>query len=189
MNLQQLNWKTHLSNAGITAPSEWFKVFNTWIPDGPEVFIDVTDYRHVGEGPVILLAGHKANFSLDQTGMRMGLLYDMRQPLETSNADKLKSTLKRLLEGAARLEDDATFAERPVFDAGDLKLVVNNRAVAANTEANFSALKDEATPLLDAVLGAGNYSVSRDLDPKQRLALNIKAKGAVGVKAALAKLG
>lgn len=188
MNLQQLNWKTHLSKQGAAVPAEWFKVFNTWIPDGPEVFIDVADYRHVGEGPVILLAGHKASFSLDQTGLRQGLLYDMRQPLEGSNDEKLKATLKRLLEGAARLEDDAGFSERPQFDAGDLKLVINNRAVAANTEANFAALKDAATPLLNALFGAGNYSVSRDGDPKQRLALNIKTKAPVAVKAALARI-
>jgi hypothetical protein len=188
MNLQQLNWKIHLSNSPSTEPSEWFKVFNTWIPDGPEVFIDVADYSHVGEGPVILLAGHKASFSLDLTGGRLGLLYDMRQPLEGDNATKLRGNLKRLLEGATRLEADATFKTAPAFDAGDLKLVLNNRAIAANTEANFNALKAEVAPLLDSLLGAGQYSVSRDTNPKQRLTLHIKSKGPVSAKAALGKL-
>jgi len=189
MNLQQLNWKIHLLNPGKTKPPLWFKAFNTWIPDGPEIFIDVADYSHVGEGPVTLLAGHYANFSLDNTGGRLGLLLDRRQPQDGGNADKLHAGLKSLLTGAARLEQDATLEGTAEFDAGDLKLVVNNRAIASNTEADFSLLKAEVSPLLDVVLGAGNYTVSQDPDPKQRLTLHIKAKGAVKVGDALAKLG
>ncbi len=189
MNLQQLNWKILLRNPEATQTPEWFKVFNTWIPDAPEVFIDVADYRHVGEGPVILLAGHKASYSLDSAGGKLGLLYDVRQPLEGENAAKLASTLKRLLEGALRLEGEATFAVKPSFDAASLKLVVNNRAIAPNTEEGFAELKASAAPLLDTLFGAGNYSVTRDLDPKQRLALNVTGKSALAVQAALAKLG
>lgn len=189
MNLQQLNWKIHLRNPGDTHSETWFKVFNTWIPDAPEIFIDVADYSHVGEGPVYLLSGHHANFVLDKTHGRLGLVYDRRQPMEGGNADKLRATLRDLVKGAVRLEEDATFHSKPVFDGGDLKLVVNNRGIAPNTEAQFAALQAEVKPLLDAVLGAGAYAVSRDADPKQRLNLSVKSKAALTAKDLLAKLG
>ncbi len=189
MNLQQLNWKMHLSNPGDTHSETWFKVFNSWIPDAPEIFIDVADYSHVGDGPVYLLSGHHANVILDKTHGRLGLVYDRRQPMEGSNADKLRATLRDLVQGAVRLEDDATFHTKPVFEGGDLKLVINNRGIAANTEANFAALQAEVAPLLDAVLGAGAYLITHDADPKQRLNLNVKPKAAVSAKDILAKLG
>jgi hypothetical protein len=39
------------------------------------------------------------------------------------------------------------------------------------------------------VYGAGAYTLSRDLDPKQRLTVHVKAKASPATQAALAKLG
>src|SRR4051812_37318649 len=104
MNLQFINWKLHLENPAEAEPDEWFKVFNGWIPDSPEIFVDVADYRHVQDGPVTILVGHYVNYSLDSTGRRLGLLYDYKHPMEGGNRDKLRSSLLGLLRVAKRLE-------------------------------------------------------------------------------------
>src|SRR5882724_7078916 len=56
-------------------------VFHRWIQDRvcPEMLIDVADYRHVPNGPGVMLIGHEANYSLDQTKGRLGLLYSRKQ--------------------------------------------------------------------------------------------------------------
>ncbi len=60
---------------------EAIPIFHRWIQDHvcPELLIDVADYRHVPNGPGVMLIGHEANYSLDMTKGRLGLLYNRKQ--------------------------------------------------------------------------------------------------------------
>jgi hypothetical protein len=178
MDLQYLNWKVYLDDAAETEPDEWFKVFNGWIPDSPEIFIDVADYKHVQDGPVVILVGHYLNLSLDHTGRRLGLLYDYKHPMEGSNEDKLKSSLLGLLRAAKRLEDETGFGHRPKFKAGELRLIVNSRAIAPNSAETLEAVKPELAKVLDRVFGEGAFTVEHQADPRQRFMVEVKATGA-----------
>lgn len=189
INLQNIQWKLHLDEATVGDPHDWFKVFATWIPDSPEVFVDVADYTHVVDGPVIFLSGHNTCYSLDKTSGRHGLLYERRQPAEGTNPEKLRESLRTLLEHATRIEGDATFKVKPKFLAGDVKFIVNNRAIAPNNDATLEAVKPELSALLDTVYGAGNYTLEREQDVRQRFMVHVKAKAPVTVAEALAKLG
>jgi hypothetical protein len=188
MELQNIQWKIHLENAGAAKPQEWFQVFNTWIPDPAEIFVDVADYSHVEDGPVILLSGHETFYSLDGIGRRLGLLYDRRQPLAGSEAGKLKATLSAVLNAAVRLENDAGFSEKPRFLAGDLLFAVNNRALSPNNEATLAAVKPELEALLGKVYGAGGFSLEREPDARQKFAVRIKAKAPLSAGEALKRL-
>ena len=190
MDLQNIQWKIHLADGYSADAHEWFKVFGTWIPDSPEVFVDVADYSHVQDGPVIFLSGHAVCYSLDAVGKRLGLLYERRQPAaEGSNPEKLNESLSSLLKHAAMLESDATFKNKPKFVAGDLKFIVNNRAIAPNNDATLAALKPELEALLNKVYGTGDYTITRAPDVKQRFIVHVKAKAPVTVTEALKKLG
>jgi hypothetical protein len=149
----------------------------------------VADYSHVQDGPVIFLSGHNECYSLDSTGRRHGLLYERRQPAEGTNAEKLTTSLKTLLAHAALVEGDATFKVKPKFLTGDVKFIVNNRAIAPNTDETLSTVKPELDALLSRIYGTGGYTLEREVDPKQRFIVHVKAKSAVTVADALKKLG
>jgi hypothetical protein len=189
INLQNIQWKLHLDEATVGDHHDWFKVFGTWIPGSPEVFVDVADYSHVTDGPVIFLSGHNEAYTLDKTTGRHGLLYERRQPVETDNAQTLHDSLKTTLAHAALVEGDATFKTKPKFLAGDVKFIVNNRAIAPNNDETLAALKPELDALFTTVYGAGNYTLAREQDPRQRFMVHVKAKTPVSVAEALAKLG
>ncbi len=189
MNLQNIQWKLHLAEGSAPDPHEWFKAFGTWIPGSPEVFVDVADYSHVQDGPVIFLSGHNVVYSLDGVGRRLGLLYERRQPAEGSNPEKLHESLTSLLKHAALLEADATFKDKPKFLAGDLKFLVNNRGIAPNNDATLAAVKPELDALLNKVYGEGAYTLTREPDARQRFTVYVKAKAPVTVAEALKKLG
>jgi hypothetical protein len=178
MDLQYLNWKVYLDNEAETEPDEWFEVLNGWIPDSPEIFIDVADYKHVQDGPVVILVGHYLNLSLDHTGRRLGLLYDYKHPMEGSNEDKLRSSLLGLLRAAKRLEDESGFGHKPKFKAGELRFIVNSRAIAPNSAETLEAVKPELAKLLAKAFGEGAFTVEHDADPRQRFMVEVKAKGA-----------
>ena len=97
INLQNIQWKLHLDESAVGTPHEWFKAFAPWIPDSPEVFVDVADYAHVEDGPVVFLSGHNVCYSLDSAGRRHGLLYERRQPAE-GTAVVFELTTQRELE-------------------------------------------------------------------------------------------
>ena len=180
MNLQYLNWKIYLDNPAEAEPDEWFKVLSTWIPDAPEIFIDVADYKHVPDGPVTLLVGHYVNYSLDATGRRLGLLYDYKHPVEGDNGEKLRTSLLGLLKVAKRLEDDAGFAAhgKPKFNTSELRLIVNSRAIAPNSPATLEAVKPDLVKVLAQAFGEGGFAIEHLTDPRQRFSVQVSAKGA-----------
>lgn len=178
MDLQYLNWKLYLENPEEAEPDEWFKVFNGWIPDSPEIFVDVADYKHVQDGPVVVLVGHYLNLSLDHTGRRLGLLYDYKHPMDGSNEDKLRSSLLGLLRAAKRLEDEPGFASRPKFKAGELRLIVNSRAIAPNTAESLEAVRPDLLKVLEKAYGAGGIALEHLADSRQRFTVQAAATGA-----------
>ncbi len=176
VNLQYLNWKIFLENPAEAEPEEWFKVLNGWIPDSPEVFLDVADYSHVNDGPVMVLVGHFLNLSLDANFRRPGLLSDHKQPMEGTNAEKLKSTLLGLLRAAKRLEGEAGFSRKPRFKASELRLIVNSRALAPNTPETLEAARPDLVKIFSAAYGDGGFSLEHDPDPRQRFQVTATSK-------------
>ena len=188
MNLQYLNWKIFLENPAEAEPEEWFKVFSTWIPDAPEIFIDVADYKHVPDGPVILLVGHYVNYSLDATGRKPGLLYDYKHPVEGTNEEKIRTSLIGILQVAKRLEEDAGFKHKPKFKTGELQLIVNSRAAAPNTPATLEAVKPDLAQVLSKAFGEGAFTLEHLTDPRQRFSVRISAQGAPDPAGAIKRL-
>jgi hypothetical protein len=189
MNLQNIQWKLHLAEGSASDPHDWFKAFATWIAGSPEVFVDVADYSHVEDGPVVFLSGHIVCYSLDGTGRRLGLLYERRQPAEGSNTEKLKESLASLFKHAQLLETAESFKDKPKFLAGDIKFIVNNRGIAPNNDATFQVLKPELEALFGKVYGAGAFTLTREPDARQRFIVHVKANTPGTVAEALKKLG
>ncbi len=189
--IENINWKIFLDNPEAAKPEELFRVFNGWIPDSPEIFIDVADYQHVGDGPLVLLSGHYVNYVLDSMEGRLGLLYDRRQPYDVNldNVARLKQSLLDTLRAAKRLADDASFPEKLKFFTGELRLVMNNRALTPNTPEAFAALQPHLAKALEAVFGANGFSLDYSQgDARRRLTVTVKVKSAPSLENAIAAL-
>ena len=67
-------------------------VFHRWIQTHkvPELLLDVADYRHVPEGPGVILVAHEAIYGIDQVGNRNGLLYNRRTAMAVEPLDALR---------------------------------------------------------------------------------------------------
>src|SRR5262245_46358047 len=103
-------------------------VFHRWIQERvcPELLIDVADYRHVPNGPGVMLIGHEANYSLDNTKGRLGLLYSRKQPGGGAQ-DNLRQAFDAALAACRLLEQEPAFAAKLLFDAGNCEFSVNDR--------------------------------------------------------------
>lgn len=186
MNIQKINWKLNFTNAATAKPEDFFRIFNTWIPDSPEIFIDVADYRHVQDGPLTLLAGYHADFVLDHGDRELGFLYCRKSAMEGDNAQKIKQTLKDFLKGCERLTADATFGGKLAFETDSLVFTINDRALVPNTKESFDAIK----PLLQDIGNKiyGSADLVPDSDSRRRFSVRIVGKNAPDLSAMIASV-
>ena len=176
-SLQRINLKFYLEDPASLSAEEAFRIFNTWIPTTPdEVLIDVADYSHLDEGPLTLLVGHEANYSLDNHSAELGLLYSRKQPADGDLSERLTSALKAALTACRRLEEEPSLAGKIKFRSGDVFLVANDRLNAANDDAGENALRAALDPVLAQLFAGAEYSVERDPAPELRLNLRIRCQ-------------
>ncbi|MBM3794484.1 MAG: hypothetical protein FJW31_10520 [Acidobacteria bacterium] len=159
-------------------PGPAIAVFHRWIQESelPELLIDVADYRHVPDGPGIVLMAHDAVYALDQTKGRLGLLYTRRSvdPAETAPA-RLQNALAAAHRAASLLEAEPEFAGRLRFEARSIEVSVNDRLLAPNTDASFAELEPVLRVAVDAEWGAGSYRVERSGSPRELLTATVSA--------------
>ncbi len=175
--LQRINVKFYLEDPASLSAQEAFRIFNSWIPTTPsEVLIDVADYSHLAEGPLTLLVGHEANYSLDNHSAEMGLLYSRKQPAAGDLTERLASTFKAALTACRRLEEEPSLAGKVKFRGGDVLLIANDRLNATNDETGENALRAALSPVLTLLFAGAEYAVERDLAPERRLNLRIRCQ-------------
>lgn len=149
--------------------------FHRWIQESvcEELLVDVADYRHVPAGPGIVLVGHEANYSLDQRGNRLGLLYNRKAVLDGSSSDNIAQALRSALEACRRLEDELPPPAGLRFDAGQLEICINDRLLAPNTEETFLALRPAIEQALAQFYGREPLAIGRVGEPRERLRLAV----------------
>ena len=143
--LQHINVKIFVADAFSIKLADAVPVFHRWIRDNvcDEMLVDVADYRHVPEGPGVMLIGHQANYSLDNRENRRGLLYNRKAVLDGTLRDRLRQAHEAALTACKRLESDPAFGGNLHFELGHCEVFVNDRLLAPNTEETWLLLKPE----------------------------------------------
>ena len=108
MEFQHVNVKLFVKNSEEVDLEALIPVFHGWIQNqaSGELLLDVADYRHVRSGPGVVLIGHQGNYSLDNTGGRLGVRYNRKAPLEGTNQDRLVQATQAALAACQRLETE-----------------------------------------------------------------------------------
>lgn len=190
--LQHVNVKfpAAAASAGAVDLALAIPVFHRWIQEQalPGLLVDVADYRHVPEGPGVVLVAHEAIYGLDLGGGTLGLLYNRRTRLDAAPAEALPQAFRAALEACRKLEQEPEFGGTLSFEGGVCEVVVNDRALAPNDAATGARLRAELEPLLDRLWGAGSYSVEPLGESRDRLGLSARSSAAHTTADLLARL-
>ena len=189
-SLQHVNVKVAAVDAGFDL-TRVIPVFHRWIQDGvltDELAIDVADYRHVPEGPGVILVAHESIYGLDQGDGFLGLLYDRRAVVEGTPQERLRQAARAALNACRLLEADPDLGGDLRFDAGRIQVSVNDRAIAPNTDDTDRTLRSEVERLLQALWGAGDHAVERLGEPRERYRLGACAGRQIPVAEMLGRL-
>ena len=115
---------------------DFIPVFHDWIQHQrlDELLIDVVDYRHVHNGPGVMLIAHDAHYAIDMADGRMGLLYSRRRethPVRNaiqSVTERLHSVLQCALKACQLLEAEPSLQGRLKFRGDEMLLRIKRPA-------------------------------------------------------------
>jgi hypothetical protein len=175
MELQHINVKIYVDGALAVDPARFIEVFHRWIQQKTldELVIDVADYRHVPSGPGVVLIGHEADYSMDNTGNQWGLRYNRKAPLEGSNADRFRQALQSAARACRLLETELESAGPLRFSRQKFQLVVNDRALAPNTPETYATAKPQLEAFLSSLLGHGQFTLEHQDDPRSLFGVRV----------------
>ena len=183
VSLQHINVKLLLKDQKAVDLDPVIPVFHSWIQQqsGDELLLDVADYRHVYGGPGIILIGHEADYSIDNTDNRWGVRYNRKTSVEGDNQEKLADAVRTALQACQRLQEDTRLKGKLHFNGTDIEIYVNDRLLAPNHEATRAALNPEFEAFSDLLFGGAKYSVSANADPRRLLTVTLKSSRAFTV--------
>jgi hypothetical protein len=172
IDLQHINVKLLLEASADLDPV--IPIFHGWIqsrvvlnPDLPELLIDVADYRHVHHGPGIVLIGHEADYSIDNTDGRLGLRYNRKAQLVGTNEEKLAQGLRAALAAARHLQEDTRLSGKLQFNGHDIEIFINDRLLAPSNDETRQVLDPVLRRVLTRLFAGADYSVRYESDPRR----------------------
>jgi hypothetical protein len=182
-NLQHINVKLLLKDSQDVDLDPLIPVFHNWIQEQvcDELLLDVADYRHVHGGPGVVLIGHEADYSVDNTDNRLGVRYNRKATLDGGNQDRLAQAALAALTACQRLQEDTRLNGKVHFNGQDIEIFVNDRLLAPNNEATREALNAEFLAFSTGLFGGTEYSLSFGDDPRRLLAVSLRASRAFTV--------
>ncbi len=176
MDLQHVNVKIYVDGDLAVDPARFIEIFHGWIKEEAfdELLIDVADYRHVPDGPGVLLIAHEADYAMDNNAGRWGLLYNRKAPVDGSNEERICQAIRSAAAACRRLEEELA-AEGPLrFSRQEFDVSINDRALAPNTPETFAAVQPELEAALRQVLGPGDFSLTPESDPRRLFGVSVK---------------
>ena len=181
IELQHISVKLLLKEQEGIDLSALVPVFHGWIQNQvfEELLIDVADYRHVPDGPGVMVIGHEADYSVDNNDGRLGVRYARKAILNSNNQQRLAQATRCALAAAQRLEEDPTLNRKFCFNGRDLEIVINDRLLAPNTPEIRQVVEPEIRGLADRLFGEGEYQLSWQTDPRRLLGASLKAAHAI----------
>ncbi len=178
MDLTRFAIKIFATEGSVIELTEVIPIFHGWIQrhavDG--LLIDVADYSHVVDGPGILLVAHEANYALDETRGRLGLLYSRKQPLQGTLAERLRRSTEIAWRACRELERAPELAGRLRFPGDEIQIIANDRLLAPNGEETWRAFEPELRATLSTLAPDAALEIERERDPKERFAVTVKWK-------------
>jgi hypothetical protein len=176
MDLQHVNVKLLVRGPQEVDLEPLIPIFHSWIQDQvcPELLLDVADYRHVSAGPGVVVIGHQADYSVDNTDGRLGIRYNRKATLDGTNQDRLEQSMQSALSACQQLESDPRLEGKLRFNGQELEVFVNDRLVAPNNEATRETLSSEFSSFFQKLFRGGEYSLSYSGDPRRLFSVFVK---------------
>ena len=175
---KRLGVKFSLKQEPKLQPDDILPIFQRWIQEHTVegMLIDVIDYKHVPDGPGIVLVSDEADYAYDLGAGQVGLHYVRKRDLPNDFAAALRLVYQRAMEGARALQAEAP--DDLMFDYSRANINFLDRMNYRNEPAVFDQIREELAQILGQIYGAP-VDVKRVNDDPRRL-FSVRAEVAAG---------
>jgi hypothetical protein len=175
-DIVRIGAKLYAENPGVIVPDDYVPLFHGWIQrrvlDGTP--IDVADYKHVPDGPGIMLIGHEADRALDFGEGRPGIVYQRKREGEGTLEERFAAAIAAADRTAADIEADPA-ANGVRFSRDEILLRVNDRLRAPNGDTALEELRPAIVAALAVVRPGRDAEIGRVADdPKGPLTIRVR---------------
>jgi hypothetical protein len=172
MELQHINVKVFFEDGCEPVLEDFINTFHTWIQADrlDELLVDVADYRHVRGGPDVLLVAREADYCIESSEPRRGLVYNRKAVVDGSPPERIGQAMSAVLRACRLLEsehDDVRFSRQ------HFEVLVNDRGRAPNTTECQNSFQPELEKFLVSTFDGG-FSIERESEPRRRLAMRVQ---------------
>jgi len=174
MTLHRLSAKLFLQNPVDLDIEAVTAVFHEWIQQSkaPGMLIDVADYRHMVDGPGIVLVGSDVDYAVDLTDGRPGVMHLVKRDLPESIGQCVRMAVHGALV-AADLSEQAGLCK---VATGEMQLMFRDRLNTPNDQATFDRLHGDVAKVLSQLYGGAGLTVDRAGSADRRpLCMNVTA--------------
>ncbi|MCC6832004.1 MAG: hypothetical protein IT200_11715 [Thermoleophilia bacterium] len=133
-------------------------VFHDWIRRGDVaegLLIDVADYKHVPDGPGIILIGHEWDRSVDYGNGAAGVMSVAKRGLEGDLATRIRAVARDAYRTAAALARAEAVGPSAEVRTDEIEILLLDRLNAPNTPETLAAAAPAITEALAPVGGVG----------------------------------
>ena len=191
MDVQQVSVKVFATDSSDLDQDELIPVFHRWIRDkrlGDDLLlIDVADYRHVPDGPGMMLIADDGHYAMDSDSGELGLQYARKRDAIGDSKARLAQAFHSALAACDALAEEPTLAGHIAFDAGHVEVTVMSRLVAPNNDESYAAFAADLQPFCEALYG-GDVELSHRDDPHGPLRVLVKSAHVPEITALLSGL-
>ena len=179
---KRLGVKFDLQHNPKLQPADILPIFQRWIQQHkvPGMLIDVIDYKHVPDGPGVVLVADEADYAYDLGEGRPGLHYVRKRDLPDSLPAAIRLSFQHALQAARTLEVEAP--GDLVFDFATAKISFLDRMRYRNQPEVFEAVHAQVAEIVGEIYGAPVEVTRVNDDPRRLFALRARiAAGQVDV--------
>ncbi|MCG8424897.1 MAG: hypothetical protein MJE77_43990 [Proteobacteria bacterium] len=155
-------------------------IFHRWIREnrlGDHLLIDVADYRHVPEGPGIMLIAHEAHLGLDEGNGQLGMMYARKRDAIGEVGPRLAEAFGVVLTACDALVKEPSIAGTLDFDVGRVEIHVMSRLVAPNTAETFDAFRPLVSEFLAALYSGADIALHHLNQPRRPFGVRAEIAG------------
>ena len=166
-------------------------IFHAWIRHQtlPGVLLDVADYRHVPEGPGIMLITHEINYAMDYSDGRFGLLAQQKIAKGATHQERLLELVRATATFGTLLESDPLVAGKLSLEGGMFHYMSNDRLLLPNTAEAFASIRPDLEAAAAVIYPQQDVSIAKlDNDPRDRLSAVVDA-GTADIRAVADAVG
>lgn len=186
MNLERFCVKFFVHPEPAIDEGEFLAIFHEWIRDRklPGTLIDVADYRHVPDGPGMMLITHEVNYAMDHGNGQFGLYAQRKLSSEPTQKERILGLVKSTATFGTLLESDQRVKGKLSLEGGKFHYMSNDRLNAPNTQEAFEALKPDLEAAAAELYPGQTVSITRlENNPGDRLTAVIQVDRPVQISA------